>query len=339
LPKATLIERMRILGARLEVVGDEARATPEPGEQVRVTFSTAFPTLEGSTEEAETLLVGCTAPERFTGGLPVCQEFIDAIEQGQVDLDLAAAVPMFEEKVTCARLRPTGRFDYRGVSVRCLRGEPSISLPVRPDFDAEKLLFLGVVCQQGQAYVDASDPLIFGCEDNGEGEIFRVNGLVPVQRRASEQNLNPSLEDDLEITLNRRPWLPFDRAMLPPEDNCESRTSTDSLPIRVGGDHRIRLSYDPDARDLVDGEPETVELSVHATAGEVERRFTLFAPDEEEQDGRLVGELDWTAPKPGDEGPDGEPIIAPGGRIVRFFITVRDQRGGYDVIERALCVK
>jgi hypothetical protein len=115
--------------------------------------------------------------------------------------------------------------------------------------------------------------------------------------------------------------------------------STDSLPVRVGGDHRIRLSYDPNARDMVDGEPETVELSVHATAGEMERRFTLFGPDEEAQDGMLVAELDWTAPKPGDEDLNGDVIITPGGKIVRFYITVRDQRGGYDVIERALCIK
>ena len=53
LPKATEIVHMRVLGAKLEVVGDETgRATPKPGEQVKVSFDTVFPTQKGSTKNS-----------------------------------------------------------------------------------------------------------------------------------------------------------------------------------------------------------------------------------------------------------------------------------------------
>jgi hypothetical protein len=66
LPKATEIVHMRVLGAKLEVVGDEARATPKPGEHVKVSFDTVFPTQKGSNKSSQMMLI------RSSCAVPIC---------------------------------------------------------------------------------------------------------------------------------------------------------------------------------------------------------------------------------------------------------------------------
>src|SRR4029079_12447870 len=89
LPKATEIVHMRVLGANLQAVNDEddTRATPKPGERVRVSLATVFPSVAESHRFVHAALISCTAPDRYTGGIPVCQELIDLAESGQDLLD------------------------------------------------------------------------------------------------------------------------------------------------------------------------------------------------------------------------------------------------------------
>jgi len=336
LPKATEIERMRILGTRIEVVGDEQRSTPKPGEKVRVSLTTVFPSIEDSADDLHTLLIGCTAPGRYTGGIPICQELIDLATTK--DAQLIAALPMLMKKLSCADIDPGILSLTPSTSLQCLTGAPTAVLPVGSDFRADNFLFLGVVCERGTPYVDATDPLLFGCEDN-DGETIRVHGQIPVEYKKADENRNPNIDDALSLTIDDGEWDAFDPDMLPDENDCEQSTDQKSptIPRRTGGDHTIGISYDPKDRDLVDGKPEVVELTVYATDGDMERRFTLFDELDTPKKGLLKSQLKWSPPLTRATPKAGELPIG-GQKLVRFFITVRDQRSGYDVTSRAVCL-
>jgi hypothetical protein len=280
LPRATEITSMRILGARLEVEGDETRTTPKPGERLRVSLPIVFPTLDADRDDMRSMFIGCTAPDRFTGGLPVCQEIIDAVLAGE---DVANALPMLEQStLSCSELLPPLRRTQRGnVSLQCVNDAPVALFDVRDDFEADALLMLGVVCERGDPYIDAFDPLLFGCEfeDGESGEVLRVQGIMTVQQRAADENRNPSL-DALTVLREGVDWEPFDPAEAPPERGCapsgSERERDPALHSVVPGAHEITLRYDAEAREQVEGEPEDLELTVYTTVGEMERRFTLF---------------------------------------------------------------
>jgi hypothetical protein len=334
LPKATEIVHMRMLGAKLEVVGDETRATPKPGEQVKVTFDTVFPTQRGSTRDSQTLLISCTAPTRYTGGIAICQEFLDAAK-GADSMDVQSALAMGgSTKLRCSNL-PGPRVESGGVALQCLAGAPALTLDVRKDFSAARMLFLGVICENGTPLVDVNDPALFSCEHNS-GETVRVNGLIPIQHTKADVNHNPSL-GDLEIVMDpyTKPWL-APAGKLPADNMCRSDEQPDqsdplTLPYADPGDHKLLLSYDGSAREKVDGELEELELTIYTTAGGMERRFTLWTgTDELNKQGELESDLDWDPPAAAG--------LPSSGKLVRFFITLRDQRGGFDFAERAACL-
>lgn len=328
LPKATEIARMRVLGARFEVEGDPERATPEPGERVRVSLPTVFPSLDEDTDDVQMLLIGCTAPTRFTGGLPICQELIDAAASG---VDPTDSLPMIDEKLRCADL-PLRTVRRGAISLHCVKGEPQVELTVPDDFDAEGLLVRGVVCEHGTPFIDPEDPRLFGCEDEG-AEAILVHGTMRVQQSRADENQNPD-PDALEVLREGVAWPAYDPDALPPEEGCARRASADfSEPVHlvVTGEHAITLRYDADAREEVDGAPEDLEISVYTTAGEMERRFTLFRGSDRGTDGVLESELFWDPPSAGE--------LPRSGQLARFFITIRDQRGGFAMTSRAVCVR
>jgi hypothetical protein len=321
---------MRVLGAQITVVGDETRATPAPGESFRVELPTVFPTLEGNTDGTQTLWIGCTGPDRYTGGLPLCQEFVDAALAG----DVSGGLPFEVEKIGCAAIEafPDALLQMGALSVQCVEGPPEAEFDVPDDFAADEMLFLGVVCERGEPTIDITDPLLFGCDDSDGGEIIRMHGLVKVEQSPVDENHFPSLEP-FTITREGVEWLPFDPNDLPPEKGCEVAVPRDDPALHsvVPGAHKIVLNYEADAREEFEGEPENLEFTVYTTLGEMERRFTLFEGSEQGEDGVLSGELDWDPPKPSE--------VLPAGELVRFFFTIRDQRGGFAITERVLCLR
>jgi hypothetical protein len=333
LPKATDIVHMRVLGAKLQVVGDETRATPKPGEQVKVSFDTVFPTQKGSTKNSQLMMINCTAPTRFTGGIPICQEFLDAAQGADsTDVQNALGMEKGKTKVSCDDL---GGFpvELNGVGLRCGLGEPAMTFNVRKDFSAPRMLFLGVLCEKGTPVLDVNDPALFTCEHDS-GETIRLNGLITIQHDKSEVNHNPSLADfTIVMDPYTKPWLVPEN--LPADNDCRGQEQPEqtvplTLPYADPGTHKLLLSYEAAAREKHDGEPETLELTIYTTGGEMERRFTLWAPDDPTHKGKLEADLDWDPP--------GVDELPSSGKLVRFFITVRDQRGGFDSSERAACV-
>jgi hypothetical protein len=243
-----------------------------------------------------------------------------------------------QTQLRCANLLGP-RVESGGVALQCLAGEPSVTLNVRKDFSAARMVFLGVFCEKGTPLIDVDDPGLFSCEHNS-GETVLLNGLITVQHDKAETNHNPTL-DALTIKIDdaqkiNQPWLaPADP--LPPDNECGTSAKRDrterpvTLPLLDSGEHKLLLSYDASAREKNDGEPETLELTIYTTAGEMERRFTVWNPDDPTHNGELEADVDWDPPE--------AEKLPKGGKLVRFFITVRDQRGGFDFAERAACVQ
>jgi hypothetical protein len=350
LARPTEIVHMRVLGARLEVVDDEERVTPKPGERLRVSLPVVFPSIDDDSSELQTLMIGCTAPDRYTGTLPICQELIDAALSGEA---ASPSVRMFQEKVNCGEGVLSGNYvQLDAVSAQCVQGDPVAVLPVLRNFTAAGVLFAGVVCERGTPFIDASDPLLFGCDDS-DGETQRFHGVAGVQHEPEDENHNPSLDTLVVLrenadankdgALDLRDWPPYAPEDLPSEEDCEDAADRDEAIVpsvvqdqlqRSGDDdHRVlplTLRYEASAREQSDGQPEDLEFTIYTTFGEMERRFTLFEGTDDGKEGVLRGDVDWDPPD-ADE-------IGPSGHLVRFFVTLRDQRGGFAMTSRALCV-
>jgi hypothetical protein len=165
------------------------------------------------------------------------------------------------------------------------------------------MLYRGVVCERGQAYVDLCSPLLFACFGD-DGQTTRVHGTVTIQHDAEDENHNPDISGlrvfldtppsasrveiessgDSEVTTGA-PWPFVPEAELPPDDAClgtAPRCDVDAVDQNgllcdyAINKFTIRLQYDPKLREKADGEYEDIEFSVFATDGELERRFVVF---------------------------------------------------------------
>jgi hypothetical protein len=346
LPKATEITRMRVLGSQISVIGDETRATPKPGESVHISFVTAFPDLDSNTEESQMMIVSCTAPDRFTGGLPICQELIDAAESGTVD---SGSVLTAARKVECSDI-PGRRQTFAGVTVACVNGPPEIDLSIPASFSAGSSMFLGVVCERGDAYFDPTSTTLFGCDDN-DGETIGLHGVYPVQKTDEDVNHNPDIS---KLSIEMAPfieWHPIDGTAMAeadglPEDCAALATMAGpTFPGVDVGEHQLTLRFPAEERERALNEPgepfESLEISVHATSGEIERQFTVFT-NESESYGAKRGDVPIDTEPPWLEEDvfwDPSNAVTASGQLVRFFVTARDQRGGFSMSTYAACVR
>jgi hypothetical protein len=142
------------------------------------------------------------------------------------------------------------------------------------------------------------------------------------------------------------PWPAIDNNLALPWDSCVGNPSL--LQVRVdSGEHTMRMRFDPGDRERyieeikVNGEPSTREtreaLAVtHAATtmgGSVSRFDSLLAADETDPNAEVS--VGYTPP---DSNGKGDHKVPENGRLVRFYFTVRDQRGGIDYAVRELCL-
>jgi hypothetical protein len=117
------------------------------------------------------------------------------------------------------------------------------------------------------------------------------------------------------------------------DDDCLDAVSMDELLQSDGLDEVFSFAYPAKLREKHDGELETLELSAYATAGELERRFIVLEPDAKTSGGLLKDDWMWKMPKKERE------LVGKNGKLVRFFFTILDRKGGFDVTTRSLCIK
>jgi hypothetical protein len=328
LPKVTLLSHMRILGARTEVDGDRSRSTPKPGESARMTWSVGFPDAAVGDDQLASLFLSCTAPDRYTGN-PVCQEIIDAAT-GKRPPGFGLDAP------TGCDVNPNSTQMVANIELICVTGTPTLDVKV-PASAKQKRLVQGIICRNGVPQFDLSVPTGVSCRRNDgvsahDFESISVSGMLAVQFEDTDENHNPNHEL-LEVSMRSdkagtgRPWLPTPSEMLPAlVEDCSS-APPGVIETNSGHTQVIEISY---PRDQLEDDEELV-ISTYATLGELSRRFTVIerepVPESEEppdQTWELTEEQrDALLDKP---------------TLVRFFFTMSDGRGGFDVTTREVCV-
>lgn len=160
LPKSWALTYPRVLGVRSEVVGDETRASPEPGEALRV----------------RTLIAGREAIERLSYSIVACP-----------------TVPGAGELPSC-RGEP---FAQLSDETELLNGELAVELDVADDDTLEgfdQVLIAGVACSDGEAR-SPGDARADECR-GGDEPALRWSGTVTLARDEDEHNANPELPAD-----------------------------------------------------------------------------------------------------------------------------------------------
>lgn len=142
------------------------------------------------------------------------------------------------------------------------------------------------------------------------------------------------------------PWPARDPNLPLPWNGCASDPSL--LQVATGsGEHTLRARFDPSDRELYQYEIESTGvievrtdreslLLSHALTrggGELDRYFSKLYPEEPDAEAEIS--FTYTPPK---QSAEGELRVPENGRLVRFYFTLRDERGGLDFTTRELCL-
>jgi hypothetical protein len=174
-----------------------------------------------------------------------------------------------------------------------------------------RLDVLGIICPEGSPSADGTS-----CDGKAAGTPVSLELELA---RPADVNLNPELEAD-SLTFDEQAW-----PELPPAAGDCSGLGYSEVP--ASSQHSIQIRLDEADRDALphpdalDPRRESLQLAHFTTAGDLSRAFDAIAGDDTD----LQRSVDWTAPD------------APG--LVRFWIVLRDFRGGSDFTERAVCVR
>lgn len=327
LPRASNIEHLRVLGGLVQVVGDESRSTPKPGEKAHLSWSMAYPDASSDDSHLASVFFTCTAPEQFSG-VPVCQELIDVAQGGSISAILDAA--MKDEQPDCVK-SPNKTWQLGPFTVVCVTGTPQLDVPIAKDTKVAGRLVRGIICQNGAPRFDAKDPTGMSCDASAD-EHIAVYGTIPIQYDDAESNLNPNMDAASMLFHDPPvPWLPTadDVAAELNDDTCLDESKARQVMHSDGHEEQITLRYDADQREEHDGKPETLEFSVYTTFGKLSQRYTIFSPSSTLP---LKNTFKWEISE------DERKTLNDKSKHVRFFFVVLDGHGGYATTTRDLCI-
>ncbi len=188
----------------------------------------------------------------------------------------------------------------------------SFSFEVPADLDASgRITVLGIICPAGSPSADGTS-----CDGADPGTPVTLELELA---HAGDVNSNPELAADS---------LGFDGDVWPELSATDGDCVGLGFPeVGVKTKHALTIELDASDRDplphpdVLDPKRESLQLSHFATAGDLTRAFETIAWDSDQ----LSRKVDWTAPK------------APG--LVRFWLVLRDFRGGSAFVERGVCVQ
>jgi len=141
-------------------------------------------------------------------------------------------------------------------------------------------------------------------------------------------------------------WPARDPSLPLPWQDCASDPTLLKLPSN-SGEHTLRARFDPSDREQYQYEIESNGVKVvrqdrealllsHAITsggGELDRFFSKLDPGDPDSEAEIS--FAYTPPK---QSKNAEDRIPENGRLVRFYFTLRDERGGVDYTTRELCV-
>ena len=274
LKSVELVAEPRVLGARVEVMGEPERAAPAPGETATATFWLAAPALSPSLGFA---LAACPAAVR-NGARGACDGEVFA-ELRRENGEASAASLTFQVP---SGLDPSGR-----------------------------VLLFGVICPDGSPGADAER-----CDGADPGTPLQLELDLA---RDGDTNLNPELQADA-VRFDDEPW----PEPTPVEGSCVGLGFPE---VDLKSKHDVTVLLDESDRDelprpsQLDPARESLQLSHFVSGGDIARAFETIAWDSDE----LTRSVSWTAPD------------APG--LTRFWLVLRDFRGGSALATRAVCVR
>jgi hypothetical protein len=180
--------------------------------------------------------------------------------------------------------------------------------PVEALGEAKELLLLAAFCSEGAPVLD---PGTF-TSTCGSGEPLLASLLVRLATAGA--NLNPP-----------PPSVALGGAALLADETGESGVPCDAAPLApvVAAGAQVDLVYVFDGAEREAGE--SILLSTFVTAGELDRQYSDLRPEETTPKGVRIA---WTAP-----GADAAGIV------VRFYVVLRDGRGGASFARFPVCVR
>ncbi len=184
----------------------------------------------------------------------------------------------------------------------------------------ERALALGVLCSNGVPVL--RDSIIdSGCSDPAAPPL-KFSLEIGIERDG-EGNHNPNLSA-ATVALDDEIWAAAEPAA-EAGSGCQGGEARPAI-VAGSGAHRISITTSAADREPIpdEGRREPLELTVLVTGGDLDRPYGVIEGDAESD--RL--EFAWDAPAE----------AAADGTLVRVYMVGRDQRGGLDWAERALCV-
>jgi hypothetical protein len=378
LTEPTEVIEPRLMGARVEVEADPTRTRPALGERFSLRQYLALPPGAPATPLATryamnvalclgvktaTGTLACVGEQKLTPTLTPVSDLELVLSGFALDLSALNLPPDLLGAAVAAGVEASD-FEFDRVAlfgVLCVDGKaesvPGKSVTVDPPstlfrcvdnqgakFPAANAFTLSVLVNRGRLGDDNHNPL-FACDPAAPQSpcavgILRDNEpLVPgalVLARPKKKGM------PREVVA----WPPLENNLTLPWDNCAANPNL--LQVRVdSGEHTIRARFDPSDRERyleelkingVDSQRESREsllLTQAATAngGELGRFDSLLSDDE--LDGEAEVSVSYTPPETNGKG---DHFVPENGRLVRFYFTVRDQRGGVDYTVRELCL-
>lgn len=210
---------------------------------------------------------------------------------------------------------------------------PSFVVDV-PEGPAEDLLFIGAVCMGGQVNLDidmnAADASTNPCVDEGTGQLVTGNVFVS---DAEDDNLSPVIA---EVRFAGEVWTALPESLSGCEglDMPQIQTgTTDEHTIEVEAAEGSREIFTNRSFDPAQEDKEDLPVAFYASDLGVSSLYSVIDGDPGDTDFEATpfAEIEYIT-----EAIE-EPVEA-GGRVVRFDIVMRDDRGGMDRVTRALCL-
>jgi hypothetical protein len=187
----------------------------------------------------------------------------------------------------------------------------SLSFEVPSELDASgSLLVLGIVCPDGSPASDGQS-----CEGADSGTLVALEFELG---RDDDLNLNPTLQPE-SVLFDEQEWLDIPAV----DGDCRGLGFPE---VEPASSHTFVIELDRADRDPLpqsselDPERESLQLSHFASAGDLSRAFQTIAWDSND----LSRATTWTAPR--ETG------------LVRFWLVLRDFRGGSSFVTRSVCV-
>jgi hypothetical protein len=257
----SLVERARVVGARVEVEGAPERASPAPGETARIQWLMTAP---GAMPALGWAFVVC--PGTNLGADIVCSGEPVAVFQGQGVPELRFTIPARE---------------HLG--------------------DVRRVVVLGRVCTDSTPVLDpgSTQPRCTN-ESNAtmssDGTTAAVSIPIALDQPA---NRNPSLAA-VSLTLNGQPWTEIDRPA-GAEATCpelpQVKADSKELPIRIeaAGVERERYVMMVGDPPVPTEKREWLQISHFTTAGKLDRAITSIEADDQRESPAV--EMKWNAPE------------------------------------------